>query len=209
MPSAIDRRLMEREAKDTTVEAVAHSVTDGDHLPPPKADKGIPFIFISNVVGGTVDLSNCKWVSPEYYENLAPSRVAKRGDVLYTAVGSYGVPCMVDTDDPFCFQRHIAIIKPDHRVILSAYLTWSLSSSRVFKQATAGATGSAQLTVPLRAIRKLRFPLPPLDEQRRIVAHLNQVQAQVDAVRQLQAETAAELDALLPAVLDRAFRGEL
>ena len=81
MPSAIDRRLMEREAKDTTVEAVAHSVTDGDHLPPPKADKGIPFIFISNVVGGTVDLSNCKWVSPEYYENLAPSRVAKRGDV--------------------------------------------------------------------------------------------------------------------------------
>jgi hypothetical protein len=33
--------------------------------------------------------------------------------------------------------------------------------------------------------------------------------AEVDALKRLQAETAAELDALLPAVLDKAFKGEL
>jgi len=50
---------------------------------------------------------------------------------------------------------------------------------------------------------------PALTEQQHIVSYLDNVQAKVDALTRLQAETAAELDALLPAVLDRAFRGEL
>ncbi|MBL9210209.1 MAG: restriction endonuclease subunit S [Opitutaceae bacterium] len=51
--------------------------------------------------------------------------------------------------------------------------------------------------------------VPPLPDQRRIVAELNALQAEVDALKRHQAETAAELDALLPAILDRAFKGEL
>ena len=48
-----------------------------------------------------------------------------------------------------------------------------------------------------------------LDDKGRIVAELDALQAEVDALKCLQAETTAELDALLPAILDRAFRGEL
>ena len=58
-------------------------------------------------------------------------------------------------------------------------------------------------------VLNLLIPEKDLPEQRRIVAYLDGLQAKVDAVRQLQAATAAELEALLPAVLDRAFRGEL
>ena len=54
-----------------------------------------------------------------------------------------------------------------------------------------------------------RIPVPPLAEQRRIVAELDALQAEVDGLKRLQAETSAELDALLPAILDRAFKGEL
>jgi len=50
---------------------------------------------------------------------------------------------------------------------------------------------------------------PPPSKQRRIVAGPDALRAEVDVLKRLQAETAAELDALLPAVLDRAFRGEL
>jgi len=53
------------------------------------------------------------------------------------------------------------------------------------------------------------LPVPPLEEQRRIIAYLDDLQAKVDTLKQLQAETDAELDALLPSVLDRAFQGEL
>jgi type I restriction enzyme S subunit len=48
-----------------------------------------------------------------------------------------------------------------------------------------------------------------LKEQRRIVAYLDSVQARLASLRELQAETQDELDALLPSVLDRAFKGEL
>jgi type I restriction enzyme S subunit len=58
-------------------------------------------------------------------------------------------------------------------------------------------------------VEELRLPFPPIVEQRRIVAELDALQAEVDALKRLQAETAAELDALLPAILDKAFKGEL
>jgi type I restriction enzyme, S subunit len=52
-------------------------------------------------------------------------------------------------------------------------------------------------------------PVPPLSEQHRILAELDKLQSQVDALSKIQAQTATELDALLPSVLDKAFRGEL
>jgi type I restriction enzyme S subunit len=48
-----------------------------------------------------------------------------------------------------------------------------------------------------------------VDDQRRIVAYFDDLQAKVDRLKALQAQTAAELDALLPAALDKAFKGEL
>jgi len=58
-------------------------------------------------------------------------------------------------------------------------------------------------------IERIPFTTPPLTEQRRIVAELDAFEAEMDALKRLQAETSAELDALLPAILDRAFKGEL
>ena len=58
-------------------------------------------------------------------------------------------------------------------------------------------------------ILKLWVPVPPLAEQRRIVADLDGLQAKVDGLKALQEKTATELDALLPAILDKAFKGEL
>jgi type I restriction enzyme S subunit len=63
--------------------------------------------------------------------------------------------------------------------------------------------------IVLREIRAFPIPNPPLSEQRRIVTYLDDLQAKVDTLKQLQTETAAELDALLPSVLDKAFKGEL
>lgn len=53
------------------------------------------------------------------------------------------------------------------------------------------------------------MPIAPPEEQRRIVAELDALQAQVDGLKKLQSETEAELAALLPSILDKAFKGEL
>ncbi|MCC5830702.1 MAG: restriction endonuclease subunit S [Phycisphaeraceae bacterium] len=58
-------------------------------------------------------------------------------------------------------------------------------------------------------IASFAMPLPPVEEQRRIVTYLDGLQANVDRLKALQQKTAAELDALLPSILDKAFKGEL
>ncbi len=77
------------------------------------------------------------------------------------------------------------------------------------EQAHKGIRGSGMADLGLKTIRQFTIPVPPIDEQRRIVTHLDAVQAKVDELRRLQAETQKELAALMPSILDRAFKGEL
>lgn len=70
-------------------------------------------------------------------------------------------------------------------------------------------TGTGQPNVNGSKLSSLLVPVAPPEEQQHIVAELNGLQAKVDAVKALQAQTQAELDALLPSLLDRAFRGLL
>jgi type I restriction enzyme, S subunit len=186
------------------------SITDGDHNTPTFTEQGVRFIFVGNVSSGHLHFHGCKHVAEAYFATLKPQRVPRRGDILYSAVGAtLGIPALVDCDEPFCFQRHVAILKPNQAKLTSEFLWYMLRSRTVFEKAWSSTTGSAQPTVPLRAIRELTIPLPPIADQRRAVAELDVLQAKVDALKRAQAETAAELDALLPSILDRAFKGEL
>ena len=68
---------------------------------------------------------------------------------------------------------------------------------------------TGQANVNATTLKKLPIQLPDLHSQKSIVAELDALQAKIDALSALQAETAAELDAMLPAVLDKAFKGDL
>jgi type I restriction enzyme S subunit len=186
------------------------TITDGDHNTPLFGEIGVRFIFVGNVSSGFLHFRDSKRVSDEYFKTLRPQRLPQRGDLLYSAVGAtLGVPAVVDSDEPFCFQRHIAILKPSPKRLESRFGWYMLRSRTVFDSAWSATTGSAQPTIPLRAIRELPIPLPPLAEQRRIIVELDRLQAEIDSLRCLQAETTAEIDALLPSILSRAFAGEM
>jgi type I restriction enzyme S subunit len=101
-----------------------------------------------------------------------------------------------------------ARIAPSGRA-LAPFLYWTLQSRSVADTIQSATKGSTFKEITLGRLRAIPIPLPPLAEQRRIVAELDALQAEVDALKRLQAETAAKLDALLPAILDRAFKGEL
>ena len=114
-------------------------------------------------------------------------------------------PKLMLSDKTFRFIFH-----EPQRVEL-AYLDQVLKSPVVREQVIAGASGTSPTMKNISKEKVLNLRLPPhsLPEQRRIVAELDALQAEVDALKRLQAETAAELDALLPALLARAFKGEL
>lgn len=192
------------------LESVCRTITDGDHVTPRFEESGVKFIFVGNVSSGQLHFRDCKYVAPSYFSALRPQRKPRRGDVLYSAVGAtLGIPALVDSDDDFCFQRHVAIIKPDTARLDSKYLWHMLRSGILYKRAWSNTTGSAQPTVPLNAIRRFPIPVSSVNEQRRIVAYLDGLQAKVDELKRLQAETQKELDALMPSILARAFAGEL
>jgi type I restriction enzyme S subunit len=108
-------------------------------------------------------------------------------------------------------DKHFRFIFRDDPEIVRRYLDLVLKSHALRRQIERGATGtsSTMKNISKDKVLALLVPSQPLPEQRRIVAHLDALQAQADALQSLQSETAAELDALLPAVLAKAFAGEL
>ncbi|HIB9520753.1 TPA: restriction endonuclease subunit S, partial [Klebsiella pneumoniae] len=80
------------------------SISDGDHQAPPKSETGIPFLVISDVNKGKIDLENVsRWVPESYYLALKEIRKPSLNDILYTVTGSFGIPVVVNTTKPFCF----------------------------------------------------------------------------------------------------------
>lgn len=154
-----------------SVDQLLGHVTDGDHQPPPQTESGIPFLVIGNVNTGELDFADTRFVSEGYYQSLDSSRRPQEGDLLFTLVGSYGIPVRVKVKRRFCVQRHIAILRP-HALSPMEYLAVAMSSDLAFRQATDVATGTAQLTVPLAGLRGIALPLPPAIEQERIVAEV-------------------------------------
>ena len=152
------------------VSAVSCSIVDGDHMPPPKSFQGIPFIVISNITMGYLDLNTSRYVPESYFRTLSQERVPQVGDILFSVTGSYGIAVRINTNCKFCFQRHIALIRP--MSINSEYLEFLLNSAFIKKQCDTVATGMAQKTVGIDSLRKLIIPIPPTQEQGSIVAKL-------------------------------------
>ncbi len=157
-------------------------ITDGDHQPPPKADTGVPFLVIGDVRTGAVLLQGAsRFVPDSYFDELDWGKKPFPGDVLYTTVGSFGIPVPVVQQQRFCFQRHIALMRPAV-VDLQSYLALALRTTLALAQAEKGATGTAQKTVPLSVLRNLILPLPPLAEQSRIVTRVEALMRLSDAL---------------------------
>lgn len=151
------------------------SIADGDHQAPPKADSGIPFVTISNIninANNQFDFTNTMFVPQAYYDSLDNKRKAQNGDVLYSVVGSFGIPVYIKETVPFVFQRHIAILRPND-TILPQFLYYTMLSRDFYMMADAAALGAAQRTISLTALRNMKISVPPMDVQEKIVGVLS------------------------------------
>lgn len=149
------------------------SISDGDHQPPPKADKGIPFVTIANITKtNKFDFTDTMYVPREYYDALDSKRRPACGDVLYSVVGSFGIPVFITDDKEFVFQRHIAILRADKEKVVPEFLYYTMLSRDFYMKADAVALGAAQRTVSLTSLRAMEIDLPTIDVQEKIVSIL-------------------------------------
>lgn len=192
------------------LESLSLCITDGDHQPPPQSTTGVPFVVISSINGESINFEKTKFVNEEYYFQLEDSRKARNNDILFTVTGSYGKVIVVLDCPNFCFQRHIALIRP---VIPPFYLKFVLSSGYIKSVCDDLATGIAQKTVGLGTLKNLLIPLPPVAEQKRIVKKLEQILPLVDEYDQAQTQL-DKLNKELPeslkkSILQQAIQGKL
>jgi len=190
------------------LDEVARRITDGTHQPPPFTAAGVPFVFVRNIVSGTINLDTGVFISNETHRELTRRCPIEPGDVLYSAVGSYGIAVLVETPSPFTFQRHIAHIKPE-AAIDGSYLRWCLNSPHCRAQADSVARGVAQKTVTLGDLSAFTIPVPPASEQVAISAAVNRVFRSVEQLAAKVALAGQRSTAVYEATLQRAFRGEL
>ncbi len=170
---------------------------------------GIPFIRSLNV-----RMRNFQWDGIAFIDKtthgIMKGTQVKPNDVLLNITGaSIGrVACAPSDLAEANVNQHVAIIRPIE-TLYTRYLMYWLSQPSIQEFINDEQKGATRQGFTKAQIETFEVPLPPLPEQLRIVAYLDALQAKVDALRRLQTETGAELDALLPAVLDKAFKGEM
>ena len=147
---------------------VTEYITDGDHQPAPKSDSGVLFVKIKDIQDNCLTFDNALFVPQEYYNQLPKNRKAVYGDTLYTVVGSYGIPAFVNHTIPFCFERNIALLHPNNRVI-PKYLYYAVKNPIFYGNANNIANGSAQKLIPLSKLAGMEVSVPPIERQETIV----------------------------------------
>lgn len=169
--------------EETALSNVCNLITDGTHQSPQWAPSGVPFLFVSNITSGEIDLETSKFVSESSWQQLFAGKPVELGDILYSTVGSYGVPAEVRTEAKFAFQRHIAHLKLDKAKVNPTFMTEQMRTPAIKRQADKEVRGAAQPTLNLSAIRKFQVKVPSLSAQEAFAS-------QVDVVRNLRLKTA-------------------
>jgi type I restriction enzyme S subunit len=184
-------------------------ITDGEHATPRRCEFGNYLLSARNIQNNKIDLKTVDYVDRDEFARIQRRCDPSVGDVLISCSGSIGKVAIVDKSDTYVMVRSVAMVRPDPAVLNPEYLAHSLRSRLLQSQMTEKAKASAQANLFLGKIKTLQLPVPSLPEQHRIVAYLDNLQAKVDEMKRLREQALKELDAMLPSILDKAFKGEL
>lgn len=189
----------------TKMTRVSTLITDGDHQAPPRSDEGVPFLVISNISSGHIDFTDTDFVSEEYYLSIAEEQRPQKGDLLVTVTGSYGIPVVVDNDRAFCFQRHIALVRPSIDV---QYLRYALKTQDFKRYCDQVVTGAAQKTLTLTHLRAYRVQLATESQQKLIAAKLADCELQIDRAIAAKQAIIADLKAYKQSLIYEVVTGK-
>lgn len=173
--------------------------------------QGVPVLNVGNVWPEGLRLNRLDHVLPEKAERLSRYSL-KAGDLLFARSGAtLGKVCLVPREcEGWLMTGHLFRVRFDQRRVCNSFAFAAFRGARsIHDQIFGQVRGATRPGYNTTLLGNVELPIPPLPEQRRIVAELDALQAKVDALKSAQAETAAELDALLPSILDRAFAGAL
>lgn len=183
----------------------AFDVRDGTHDTPKYIeDDGVPLITSRNFVDGRISFEDAKLISWDDHNSIKKRSGIDQGDILYSMIGgNIGNQVMVETDREFSI-KNVALFKYYSKSDTPpAYLDLFLKIVTIGLQGQAA--GGAQPFVSLKQLRSIPFPMPPLAEQHRIVAKVEELMALCSQLTAQLTTTQKESYSLLEAVLHEAL----
>lgn len=168
-------------------------------------DSGIPFVKVENVKYGSIQFTDkMQFISDDTHEFQKRSQLESK-DILFSIAGTIGETCVVkESDLPANINQALAIIRGYGRLFLPSFLIKALNSV-VADKIKSRARGAAMNNISLGDIREMLIPLPPLAEQHRIVAKIDQLMARCDELEKLRAEREQKQLAVHAAALNLLF----
>ncbi|WP_038879357.1 restriction endonuclease subunit S [Vibrio jasicida] len=175
-----------------------YDVRDGTHDSPKPTSEGYPLVTSKNLSSGKLDLSEVKLISKEDHMKVIERSRVDRNDILFAMIGSIGNPVIVDTEIEFSI-KNVGLFKYYNPKDSSPnYLNHFLKyAAEIMKKQSAG---GVQPFVSLGKLRGFVMPTPPLAEQHRIVAKVNELMTLCDQLEQ-QAEASIEAHQVLVTTL--------
>jgi type I restriction enzyme S subunit len=164
---------------EKNLDEVCELITCGVAAKPQYVSDGIPFLSAKNVKDGKIIWSGYNCVTEKTHNELTKNNKPLVGDILYTRVGSYGEAAVIEDDIEFSVFVSLTLIKVDKRVLNSYYLKHYLNSDFIKKLAKKSISGSGVGNLNVGTVRNFPILLPPLTEQQRIVAILDEAFAAI------------------------------
>lgn len=171
---------------------------------------GIPFVRVENLKHNTIATESISvFIDDAANETLKRSRLCS-GDLLLSIAGTIGKVARVKPSDlPANTNQALAIIRGLDSVFVDDFACHALQDVAISRQLRDESRGGALQNVSLENVRNIKLPLPPLNEQRRIVARIDELTARSKSAREALQAIPPLLEKFRQSVLAAAFRGDL
>ena len=190
--------------REATAEELCSRISVGIVIKPTQyyvdEEQGVRAFRSANIGEGFVRDSDWIHISEDGHAKNKKSAL-KANDILIVRTGYPGTACLLPPEYEGSNCIDIIFARPDPEQVVPAYLCTFTNSEYGKKQVLDGSGGLAQQHFNVGAYKKLKLPLPPLFEQRRIAETLETWDRAIDTVEALIANARAQKQALMQQLL--------
>lgn len=142
---------------------------------PTKVSEGVFLITASNIKAGYMDYTRKEYISEEEYEGRQSRGITEKGDLLFTTEAPMGNVAVCDLDKSSCGQRIITFKEYIRGSVDLNMMMYFILSPQFQKQLIDNCTGTTAKGIKAEKLKHFLIPLPPLAEQKRIVAKIEEI----------------------------------
>ncbi|MDZ8025988.1 MAG: restriction endonuclease subunit S [Nostoc sp. DedQUE11] len=196
--------------KWTVLDNICEKITDGEHLTPTLTTFGIPLLSAKDVRDWELDFSATKFVSEEVAKKSRARCNPEKDDILVVSRGAtVGRTCRVTSDEVFCLMGSVLLFKLYKSVVEPRFVEFFFKSPFGTRTLRSMSGASAQQAIYIRDMKGFLIPFPPLDEQKRIVAKIEELNDRTQKTKEALDSIPQLCDRFRQSVLAAAFRGDL